>query len=57
MFKQQVKEEEESDQEQETQEEQHDMDLDHHDEDGTTKVDATSGQSVWNYVRKKSHIY
>ena len=57
MFKQQVKEEEESDLEQETQEEQHDMDLDHHDEDGTTKVDDTSGQSVWNYVRKKSHIY
>ena len=57
MFKQQVKEEEESEQEQDTREEQDDMDFDHHDEDGTTKVDDTSGQSVWNYVRKKSHIY
>ena len=27
------------------------MDLDHHDEDGTTKVEDTV--TVWNYVRKK----
>ena len=50
LFKQQVQEEE-SEQEQETQEEQDDMDLDHHDEDGTTKVEDTV--TVWNYVRKK----
>ena len=57
LFKQQVKEEEESEQEQETQEEQDDMDLDHHDEEGTTKVDDTSGQSVWNCVRKKLTLF
>ena len=48
MFKQQQAQEEESEQEEETQEERDAMDLDHHDEDGTTKVEDTTGRSVWN---------
>ena len=53
MFKQQQPAEEESEQEEETQEEREAMDLDHHDEDGTTKVSTPlSSRSVWNYVDK-----
>ena len=57
LFKQTVKEEE-SDQEEETTTEQEDLDNHHDDEDTTTKValEDISGQSVWNYVRKKTHI-
>ena len=56
LFKQQQAQEEESEQEEETQEERDDMDLDHHDEDGTTKVEDITTRSVWNLMTERPRV-